>query len=137
MLLISVTNSMAYLQDIVSIITRIERGLYLVEDVLEEALVVVVSLHHWHQIFGHPLNEKLKFLSSSLFSNKELSKHFCSRCPLTKQKILSFQSLNHVANDHFDLIYCDIWRPYHIQDHKGHKYFLLLWMIVHISHGFS
>ena len=26
----------------------------------------------------------------------------------------------------FDLIHCDIWGPYHLNSHSGHKYFLTL-----------
>ena len=50
----------------------------------------------------------------------------CYICPLAKQKRLSFPSHNNMSDSPFDLIYYDIWGPYHLNSHSGHKYFLTL-----------
>lgn len=47
-------------------------------------------------------------------------------CPMAKQKRLTFNSNNSLAEFPFNLVDCDIWGPYHIPAHTGHKYFLTI-----------
>ena len=39
---------------------------------------------------------------------------------------MAFVSNNHVAQNPFELIHCDIWGPYHLLDFKGNRYFVTI-----------
>ena len=50
----------------------------------------------------------------------------CYVCPLAKQRRLSFDSNNHMAQSPFDLVHCDVRGPYHVSSQSGHRFFLTL-----------
>ena len=82
----------------------------------------------WHNRLGHLSFKKLDCLRShlDLDSTKYNKADPCYICPLAIQQRLSFVSNNHMAKSPFDLIHCDVWRPYHVSSHSGYKYFLTL-----------
>ena len=47
-------------------------------------------------------------------------------CPIAKQKRLPFPSFNHLSNNAFDLIHCDVWGPFANSTHNGFRYFLTI-----------
>lgn len=83
----------------------------------------VIGSNVWHSRLGHLGPDKLKLLSSSL---KVVTNTPCDVCPLSKQKRLSYPLSSHIADSVFDLIYCDIWEPFHPVTIHGHKYFLTI-----------
>ena len=50
----------------------------------------------------------------------------CYICPLAKQRRLSFDYHNHMSQFPLDLVHYDIWGPYFVSSHVGHRYFLTL-----------
>ena len=83
-----------------------------------------VSVEMWHARLGHLSDQRLHVLKDSLplFNNKSPSVTNCPICPLAKQKRLSFPSHNHKSSSIFYLIHCDVWGPFHVPTHAGHKY---------------
>ena len=107
-----------------------------------------VSVETWHARLGHISNQRLRVLKDLLptlptFNNKSSSATNCPICPLAKQKRLSFSSNNHMSSSIFDLIHCDIWGPFHVATHTGHKYFLSIvddhsrYVWIHLLHSKS
>ena len=98
------------------------------EGLLNKAYVNKVSVHVWHNRLGHLSDKRLDVLKNQL--NCDISKSSeatpCYICPLAKQRKLSFVSHNNMSQFPFDLIHCDIWRPYNVTAHFGHRYFLTL-----------
>lgn len=64
----------------------------------------------WQYRFGHLSDSILKILSIKVpfHMSSNFNSHTCTICPLAKQKILTFVSHNHFAQNPFDLIHCDI-----------------------------
>ena len=87
-----------------------------------------VSAHVWHNRLGHLSDKRLDVLKNQL--NCDISKSHddtpCYICPLAKQRRLPFVSHNNMSQFPFDLIHCDIWGPYNVTAHFGHRYFLTL-----------
>ena len=76
---------------------------------------------------GHVSDNKLHALHSCIpdlhafHSNKT-----CVLCPIAKQKRLPFPSFNHISENAFDLIHCDVWGPFAKFTHDGYRYFLTI-----------
>ena len=76
---------------------------------------------------GHVSDNKFHILHSylpnvhSFHSNKN-----CVLCPIVKQKRLPFPSFNHVSDNAFDLIHCDVWGTFARFTHDGFRYFLTI-----------
>ena len=47
----------------------------------------------------------------------------CKTCHLAKQRRLSFPSHNNLSHSIFDLVYIDIWGPFHVPTSFGHRIF--------------
>lgn len=90
--------------------------------------VNVVSLDVWHKRLGHPSNKRIFPIKDLLNIDVSLNTNnsHCHVCPLAKQKQLPFQSFNHIRDELFDMIHCDIWGPYIVSTHNGYKYFATL-----------
>ena len=80
----------------------------------------------WHSKLDHLYDKCLAMIKSQLHCNRFTRTDPCYICPLAKQKRLPFISHNTLLPFPFDLIHCDIWGPYHVHSHSGHKYFLTL-----------
>lgn len=108
------------------------QGLYVLDtgdmNSFSNVIVGYVSAHIWHNRLGHLSFKRLDALKNQVAcdvsrSNKHLP---CYICPIAKQMRLSFESSNLLSSGPFELLHCDIWRPYHIPSHSGHKYLLIL-----------
>ena len=87
-----------------------------------------VSAQVWHHRLGHPSSQRLALLSPQLqcdFSSC-IDHELCYICPLAKQKRLPFVSHNNLSKSPFDLIHVDIWGPYPVNTHSGHRFFLTI-----------
>ncbi|XP_039045779.1 uncharacterized protein LOC120185691 [Hibiscus syriacus] len=81
----------------------------------------------WHARLGHPSFSslhKIPYLQSYKFDVDSV--HKCSICPLAKQSRLLFPHSISRASTPFDLIHIDLWGPYRISTHSGHRSFLTI-----------
>ena len=107
-------------------------GMYVLEgeklSLLSESVFVnKVSANIWHNRLGHLSSPRLALLKSQLNCDfSDCNNGPCYICPLAKQKRLPFKSFNNLSPSPFDLIHCDIWGPFSIPSHTGHKYFLTI-----------
>ena len=91
------------------------------------SLINSVSVHTWHNRLGHQSNKCLTSLKTFLQCDTFfLNSSPCCICPLAKKRKLSFVSNNNMSALPFDLIYCDLWGPYHVTSYSRHQYFLTL-----------
>ena len=91
------------------------------------AFVNNVLARVWHERLGHLSYKHLAILSSRLNCNTKLVDHTPYYiCLLAKQHTLSFPFHNHMSKLCFDLVHCDVWRPFHVNAITGYKYFLTL-----------
>lgn len=88
--------------------------------------VNTVPAHIWHSRLVHASFGHLDTLKHHLHCDgSRLNKADLSYiCPLAKQRRLSFDSHNHTSQFPFDLVHCDVWGPYHVPSHAGHRFFL-------------
>ena len=88
---------------------------------------VVSKPYLWHLSHGHVSDNKLSTLHNSLpdviqfRSNKN-----CVLYPIAKKKKLHFPSFNHIFDNAFDIVHCDVWSPFVKSTQEGYKYFLTL-----------
>jgi len=90
-------------------------------------VVGVNQLELWHRRLGHP-SLKITQLVSNSSKNKEhdhLNKN-CDVCLRAKQTRDKFSLSEHVANDVFELIHCDLWGPYRTTSSCGAFYFMTI-----------
>ena len=76
---------------------------------------------------GHPADRVVKYLPS--VKNNNCSKHLNKAChifPQAKQSRLSFSNSQSRASRIFELIHCDLWRPYDTPSSCDAHYFLTL-----------
>ncbi|KAK9678211.1 hypothetical protein RND81_11G196400 [Saponaria officinalis] len=104
-------------------------GLYYFREVLTKPVIYQVSkpesFELWHQRLGHPADKIVKLIPmASHFSSND--RKVCDVCHQAKQHRHSFHLSDHIANDIFDLIHCDLWGPYRIPSSCGAKYFLTI-----------
>ncbi|KAG8494583.1 hypothetical protein CXB51_012012 [Gossypium anomalum] len=81
----------------------------------------------WHARLGHVPSSKLHhvpFLQSLSFDDKLI--HSCTVCPLARQTRQPFSHSVTRSPKPFDLVHLDIWGPYRISTHSGHRYFLTI-----------
>ncbi|GMI84995.1 hypothetical protein HRI_002168800 [Hibiscus trionum] len=84
----------------------------------------------WHARLGHASLSKLVKLPFPDKNTLDLTTlHKCSVCPLAKQTRLPFPDHVHSATSPFSLIHIDLWGPYRISTHSGHRFFLPMLMI--------
>lgn len=86
---------------------------------------VLFPLMYGIKVWGIPLFSRLNLLKPTLHF-KDTHNTCCHICPLAKQRRLSFPAHNHVAENVFDLIHCDIWGSFSTQTHAGFSYFVTL-----------
>ena len=86
----------------------------------------VITDELWHRRLGHPSNQALSSLSTIISEVVGSSNHkeFCDVCLRAKQTRLSFNFSENKAAKPFDLVHCDIWRPYFVKSFYGANYFL-------------
>lgn len=87
-----------------------------------------VAFNTWHDRLGHLSFKHLSALKDVLPIVLPKSTHnfTCMICPIAKQRRLKFYSHNHLAENLFDLVHCDIWGPYQTPSYAGFHYFLTI-----------
>ena len=83
-----------------------------------------VTTDIWHYRLGHLSYSRFKMIH---ISNPKISCNFnntCTVCPLAKQKFIPFPVSSSTSNKNFDLIHCDIWRPFSISSKNDCHFFL-------------
>ncbi|KAK8999357.1 hypothetical protein V6N11_070528 [Hibiscus sabdariffa] len=88
---------------------------------------VMNKTHIWHSRLGHaPLTvlSKLPDFSTAHF-NHDCVKN-CLVCPQAKQTCLPFPSSVSTSDKVFELIHLDLWGPYRISTHSGHRFFFTI-----------
>ncbi|KAE8672369.1 hypothetical protein F3Y22_tig00111843pilonHSYRG00119 [Hibiscus syriacus] len=81
----------------------------------------------WHARFGHASASTMRKLSSYVSDQFDVqSVHTCNVCPLAKQTRLLFPLSCTRSSIPFELIHIDLWGPYRISTHSGHRYFLTI-----------
>ncbi|XP_074291999.1 uncharacterized protein LOC141618831 [Silene latifolia] len=82
----------------------------------------------WHRRLDHPASSISRFLP--FISNKHLTSNFhskhCDICLRSKQTQEPFSLSLSIASDIFDLIHCDLWRPYSENASCGSRFFLTI-----------
>ncbi|KAL2905680.1 Retrovirus-related Pol polyprotein from transposon RE1 [Bienertia sinuspersici] len=81
----------------------------------------------WHIRLGHLPFSQHKHLS--VFHDDHKSCHvddICQICPMARQTRLSFSTSSIKSSSPFQLLYLEIWGPYHIVTHNGCKSFLTI-----------
>lgn len=96
--------------------------------------VYLDDTHIWHCCLGHPSYHKIFEMKQNLPNVSNFYSHaHCDVCHLAIQNRLPFASHITFAPKPFDLLHIDImFKPL-----KGINSFLPLWMITHVSHGYS
>ncbi|KAG8483501.1 hypothetical protein CXB51_023279 [Gossypium anomalum] len=83
------------------------------------------SISLWHARLGHVPVNKLNRLS--FFHNLPINKDFtCSICPMARQSKLPFPPSVSRATTPFSLLHLDVWGPYRVSTHSGHRFFLTI-----------
>lgn len=91
---------------------ELQNGIYLLSipqalSINKSALVCKVSFETWHRRLGHLSSSRLRSLKD-IVHFKDSVDCICHVCPLAKQRRLSFPASNHVSENIFDLIHCDV-----------------------------
>ena len=91
-------------------------------------LSINVPFHTWHNRLGHLSFKQLQFLNSQLHCTipSGYNTYPCYVCPLAKHKRLPFVSHNQLSKSPFDLVHCDICRPFHASSLLGYNFFLTI-----------
>ncbi|XP_040937219.1 uncharacterized protein [Gossypium hirsutum] len=83
------------------------------------------SISLWHARLGHVPVNKLHRLS--FFHNLPINKDFtCSVCPMARQSKLPLPTSVSRAATPFSLLHLDVWGPYRVSTHCGHRFFLTI-----------
>jgi hypothetical protein len=68
----------------------------------------------WHFRLGHISTSRINLLHSLVPAIECNPKAVCSVCPLAKQRKLSFPVSSSKSNSVFDIVHCDIWGPFQL-----------------------
>lgn len=104
-----------------------KNGLYYLEVIKIEKVLLANQNNEdetWHRRLGHISFQRL-ILVPNLNVKNIIDQYLCDACCRAKQTRLPFP-VHKNKTKIFDIIYCDIWGPYHTQSHSGAKYFLTL-----------
>ncbi|GKC32899.1 ribonuclease H-like domain-containing protein, partial [Tanacetum coccineum] len=81
----------------------------------------------WHQRLGHPANQVLDVLKSTLnLDSHSIYDHLCDTCNKAKQTREPFPLSNHKKTKIGELVHHDVWGPYKITSRDGFRYFLTI-----------
>lgn len=90
-------------------------------------VLVVSQPFLWHFRLGHVYDNKLLGLQSIILDVHDFhSNKDCIVCPIVKKKRLPFPSFNHLAQNAFNLIHCDVLGPFVQSTQEGFRYFLTI-----------
>ncbi|GKB53758.1 putative RNA-directed DNA polymerase, partial [Tanacetum coccineum] len=86
-----------------------------------------VSKTLWHQRLGHPADQVLDVLKTTLnLDSHSNSDHLCDTCNKAKQTREPFPLSNHKTTKIGELVHLDVWGPYKITSRDGFRYFLTI-----------
>ncbi|GJS31762.1 putative RNA-directed DNA polymerase [Tanacetum coccineum] len=85
-----------------------------------------VSKCVWHKRLGHPSDQVLKVLKTSLKLTKPDHNDPCDICHFSKQTREPFPLSDHTSESLGDLIHLDLWGPYRVTSREGYRYFLTI-----------
>nr|GEU72821.1 ribonuclease H-like domain-containing protein [Tanacetum cinerariifolium] len=86
-----------------------------------------VSKTLWHQRLGHPADQVLDVLKTTLnLDSQSSSDHLCDACNKAKQTREPFSLSDHKSSKIGELVHLDVWGPYKITSRDGLKYFLTI-----------
>ncbi|GKD49999.1 putative RNA-directed DNA polymerase [Tanacetum coccineum] len=85
-----------------------------------------LSFYDWHCRLGHPGDPALDVLKGVLKIDKEDKNHFCEICQRAKQTRKPFPLSEHKTKSLGDIVHLDLWGPYKVASHTGHRYFLTI-----------
>lgn len=127
------SNSLCVMQDrtsrmLIGLGERID-GLYYFRGTRNEKAFKIdsgLSLDIWHRRMGHPSLKITKLVSNNSSRNNDYENKACDVCQRAKQTRDSFPLSNNNAADVFELVHCDIWRPYKTPSSCGAYYFLTI-----------
>ncbi|GJU00031.1 putative RNA-directed DNA polymerase [Tanacetum coccineum] len=89
-------------------------------------LTCSLSFYDWHCRLGHPGDPALDVLKGVLKIDKEDKNHFCEICQRAKQTRKPFPLSEHKTKSLGDIVHLDLWGPYKVASHTGHRYFLTI-----------
>ncbi|KAL4311038.1 hypothetical protein GQ457_01G026440 [Hibiscus cannabinus] len=96
-------------------------------DVLQCKTVDLNKITLWHARLGHVPCSQISRLS--LFNDVSINNdclQSCTICPLARQTRLPFPSSSTCSAVPFSLIHIDLWGPYRVSTHGGHRFFLTI-----------
>ncbi|GJV11534.1 ribonuclease H-like domain-containing protein [Tanacetum coccineum] len=86
-----------------------------------------VSKTLWHQRLGHPADQVLDILKTTLnLDSQSAFDHLCDTCNKAKQTREPFPLSDHKSSKIGELVHLDVWGPYKITSRDGFKYFLTI-----------
>ncbi|GKC99172.1 ribonuclease H-like domain-containing protein, partial [Tanacetum coccineum] len=86
-----------------------------------------VSKPLWHQRLGHPADQVLDALKTTLnLDSHSTSDHFCETCNKAKQTREPFPLSDHKSTKIGELVHLDVWGPYKVTSRDGFRYFLTI-----------
>ncbi|GJT42106.1 ribonuclease H-like domain-containing protein [Tanacetum coccineum] len=86
-----------------------------------------VSKILWHQRLGHPADQVLDVLKTSLnLDSHSTSDHLCDTCNKAKQTREPFRLSDHKSSKIGELVHLDVWGPYKVTSRDGFRYFLTI-----------
>lgn len=111
-------------------------GLYILDlsrqtSVVSPSSVITVatvdSSFLWHTRLGHASVLRLNKVPNFSSTKSDMDNiHKCSVCPLAKKTRLLFPVHKSRVNAAFSLIHLDLWGPYRVSTHSGHRFFLTI-----------
>ena len=91
-----------------------------------EFFICYVSKEVWHNRLGHPANQVLKLLKSSLNLTNVNHEGPCEVCHKAKQSRDPFPLSETKYTIFGQLIHLNVWGPYKVISREGFKYFLTI-----------
>ncbi|GJY17392.1 ribonuclease H-like domain-containing protein [Tanacetum coccineum] len=86
-----------------------------------------VSKTLWHQRLGHPVDQVLDVLKSTLnLDSQSIFDHLCDTCNKAKQTREPFPLNDHKSTKIGQLVHLDVWGPYKVVSRDGFRYFLTI-----------
>jgi hypothetical protein len=85
-----------------------------------------VSKSMWHNRLGHPSDQAVNLIQSTLKFTKDSHVSPCDICHKAKQTREPFPLSDHKSSTLGDLVHIDLWGPYKITSRDGFRYFMTI-----------
>lgn len=80
----------------------------------------------WYNRLEHVPFVKMKNIVSIPASFSSKQPFLCSICPMARQERLPFPQKTSITTKVFELLYVDLWGPYHVTTHDNYRYFITI-----------